>query len=114
MWIIGIVSGFERRMNRLGTVNRKTNSRESLHHMGWDFLTSPIAQGVIWTAAAIILALAGWSYVTGWRDRNSTVGTDVDVLSNFRELRQQGVLDDDEFRTIKANMGGRDKRRDKS
>lgn len=77
----------------------------------WEYLTSPVAQAIYWLAAATILSLAGWSYVTGWRDENVS-GDNADVLSNMRDLRRQGLLDEDEFRTIKSSIG--DQRRKKT
>lgn len=70
----------------------------------WDYLTSPVAQAIYWLAVAVILCLAGWSYVTGWRNENVGDSNDEDVLAKMRELRRQGVLEEDEFRTIKSNI----------
>ena len=72
-----------------------------------EYINSSVGQAIIWLSVVAVLTLAGWYFVTGWRDRNNSVSTDVDVLSNFREMRRQGVLDEDEFRTIKTNLGGR-------
>lgn len=76
----------------------------------WEYLTSSVAQGIYWLAAAIILSLAGWSYVTGWRDENVREGN-ADVLSSMRDLRRQGLLDEDEFRTIKSSIGDRPRKK---
>lgn len=73
----------------------------------WDFFGSSIAQAVYWLAALLILSLAGWSYVTNWRDENVSESSSSDVLANMRDLRRQGLLDDDEFRTIKTSIGDR-------
>jgi len=78
-----------------------------------EYLYSPVGQAIIWLSVVAILSLAGWYFVTGWRDRNNDVSTDVDVLSNFQKMRQQGVLDEDEFRAIKTNLGGRSARPEK-
>lgn len=104
MWIMGLYRDFgTEKTTRPATANKR--------NVMWDYLSSSTAQGIIWLAVALILSLVGWHFVTGWRDRNSSVDADVDVLSNFREMREQGVLDDDEFRTIKSNMSGQSRQR---
>lgn len=35
---------------------------------------------------------------------------ETDLLANFKELRSRGDISDQEFRTIKANLGSRGKR----
>ena len=77
----------------------------------WEYLTPAVARAIAWSAVAMVVSIGGWHFVSAWRDRNSGVDTDVDVLANFHEMRQRGVLDDDEFRTIKANLGVRTNRK---
>ncbi len=55
---------------------------------------------------AIVLAIAVWG-IKWIRDNllgDSPVSSS-DHLSSFRELRDQGILDDDEFRRVRSTVG---------
>lgn len=62
-----------------------------------------ILNAVIWVSIACALALIG-SYLTqSYRKRNEA-HTDDDVLSNLQNLKESGVLSDDEFRAARSTM----------
>lgn len=105
VWIIGVYP-----VGSFGWIRETGKSVRRTQRLMWEYLTSPVAQGIYWLAAAIILSLAGWSYVTGWRDENVS-GDGTDVMSNMRDLRRQGLLDEDEFRTIKSSIGNQPRKR---
>lgn len=71
-----------------------------------EFLRSPIAQAVLWTAVLVGLVMIGIFVVAKFRE--SAVGSarqTTDLLTTFREMQQQGDLSDAEFRTIKTKLG---------
>lgn len=73
-----------------------------------DFVTGAVGQTVIWSAVLLALVMTGHYVVLRYRDR--AVGTDEessDLLSNFREMAQQGDINEAEYRTIKTMLGGR-------
>ena len=70
------------------------------------FLLSTPAQIVIWTAVLLVLMAVGWYVVRSFRDRISDDQLSANqLLTNFRELHQQGDISDAEFRTIKTVLG---------
>jgi len=63
---------------------------------------------VVWSSILAALIAVGVYVVLRWRDR--AVGNDrasSDLLSNFREMAQQGDIDESEYRTIKTMLGGK-------
>ena len=70
------------------------------------FLTTPEAQAVLYVSALLILMAMGCYIVLRFRDR-----TDEDqlkaneLLTNFREIHQQGDINDTEYRSIKTTLG---------
>ncbi len=48
-----------------------------------------------------------------WRTRNrDSASTYKEVVENLKNLRSRGLLDDDEFRAVKSNLGERLKSRE--
>ena len=70
-----------------------------------EFLRTSQAQAVIWVAVAVILSVVAWYIVARFRDRAEGEDTTSQHLTKFREMERQGVLSDDEFRTIKTALG---------
>jgi hypothetical protein len=73
-----------------------------------ELVNGAVGQTVIWSAVLVILIVIGRFIVLRFRDR--AVGTEQvssDLLSNFREMAQQGDIDEAEYRTIKTMLGGR-------
>ena len=52
----------------------------------------------------IILCLIAYYILRKIRDGSNLENTTSDHLSNFREMKQRGVLDDKEFRIIKTTL----------
>ena len=72
----------------------------------FDLLQHPLGQASLWLAVVMFLLGVGVFAVRKLRERidEDEVGAS-DVLSNFREMHQQGDLSDAEFRTIKTSLG---------
>ena len=72
------------------------------------FLTTTEAQAVLYVSALLVLMTLGYYIVLRFRDR-----TDEDqlkaneLLTNFREIHQQGDINDTEYRTIKTTLGAK-------
>jgi hypothetical protein len=71
----------------------------------WEFLSTPVAQAVVWVAVTLVVSIVAWYGLEKFRDRAKDEVTASDHLTKFRELRQRGVLTDAEFRTIKTVLG---------
>lgn len=67
-----------------------------------EYLKTPAANAVILVTIALILSIVAWYCLAAWRDRTKDEDTVSDDLTNFREMRQRGVLEENEFRTIKT------------
>ena len=71
-----------------------------------EFLLSTPAQAVIWTAVLFVLLALSVYVVGSLRDRDDKDRLSANrLLTNFRELHQQGDINDSEFRTIKTVLG---------
>jgi uncharacterized membrane protein len=71
-----------------------------------EFLTTPIAKAVLWMSVLLILVVVGYYLVRRFRDRiDDDQLTASDLLTNFREMRQEGDISETEFRTIKTVLG---------
>ena len=71
-----------------------------------DFLRSTPAQATIWGTVLIVLCLVGVFVVKRFRDRADRGGpSPSDLLSEFRELREDGDITPQEYRQIKAVLG---------
>jgi len=73
-----------------------------------DFLKNPITQCVLLMAVlAVMLAVSYW----GLRRFRDYIGQDqtldADLLTNYRELHEQGIITDAEYRTIKSRLNAR-------
>lgn len=74
----------------------------------FEFLATPEAQLVIWTAILASLLALGIYVIGKFRpgEEEDRFGTS-DLITNFRELHALGQLTEDEFRTIKTKLAGR-------
>lgn len=71
-----------------------------------EFIKSTVGQAVIWTTVLVLIAVAAYYLVLKFRDRNADdLPGPADLLVNFRELQDQGVISESEFRTIKTKLG---------
>jgi len=74
----------------------------------WEFLSSRVAQWVIWVTATMILIAAGCYVIAkfrGYKDRKLISASEM--LTNFREIRDRGGLSDAEYRNIKTLLSER-------
>jgi hypothetical protein len=71
----------------------------------WEYLQTPAARLVIWSAVlATVIAVS--VYIVA-KVREGLMGRDSDaneLLTKFREIRSQGDLSEEEFRTIKTQL----------
>lgn len=73
-----------------------------------DFLRTWPAQLVIGVSILAILSVVGWYVVARFRDSTGEGGLSAsDLLSNFREIHQQGDIDEAEYRKIKTALGAK-------
>jgi uncharacterized membrane protein len=73
-----------------------------------DFLSTTPAQVVIGVAVLAMLSVVGCYVVARFRERSDDSGpTASELLSNYREMRQQGDIDETEYRTIKTALGAK-------
>jgi uncharacterized membrane protein len=73
-----------------------------------DILFTTQAQAVMMLAALAILSTIGYYIVRRFRDQSGDDQmTANDLLTNFRELHDQGDISEKEYRTIKTVLGER-------
>jgi uncharacterized membrane protein len=71
-----------------------------------EFLTTTEAQAVLSVATLLVLMMVGYYVVRKFRDHTThDQRTPNDMLTNFREMHQQGDISDKEFRKIKSVLG---------
>lgn len=71
-----------------------------------EFLTTPTAKAVLWVAVLLIMMAVGYYLVRRFRDRaGDDRQTASELLTNFREMHQEGDISETEFRTIKTVLG---------
>ena len=71
-----------------------------------EFLLSPPAQAVIWTAILLLIVAVSWYLMGSFRGRDDEDQLTANrLLTNFRDLHHQGDINDSEFRTIKTVLG---------
>jgi uncharacterized membrane protein len=73
-----------------------------------EFLTTPTAKAVFWLAVLMVMLVVSYYLVRRFRDRiDEDRQTTSDLLTNFREMHQEGDISETEFRTIKTVLGER-------
>ena len=71
-----------------------------------EFLTTPATKALLWVTILLIMLAVSYYVVRRFRDRTDDGGqTASDLLTNFREMRQEGDISETEFRTIKTVLG---------
>jgi uncharacterized membrane protein len=69
----------------------------------WDFLTSPVAQVVLWVVALLVLMAISYYLLRRYRDR---IDEDVlgpnEWLDNYREMHAEGDISEGEFRKVRT------------
>jgi len=72
------------------------------------FLGTPSAQAVLWTTVLLVLMVVAYYVVKRFRDFTGEDTLDPnELLSNFREMRQEGDISEKEFRTIRTVLGAK-------
>ncbi len=70
-----------------------------------EVLTTPSGKAVIWVTVFLIISVIGWFVVLRFRDiSGDDKPTASELLTNFRELRQEGDISEQEYRTIKTAL----------
>ena len=70
-----------------------------------EVLTTPSGKAVIWVTVLLVVAVVGWYVVLRFRDiSDDDHPTPSELLTNFRELRQEGDISEQEYRTIKTAL----------
>ena len=71
-----------------------------------EFLTLPAVMAVLGVSILLVVLAVGYYLVRRFRDRtDDDRQTASDLLTNFREMRQEGDISEAEFRTIKTVLG---------
>ena len=71
-----------------------------------EFLSSTQAQLVIWMTGLAVLTAIGVFLVKKFRDQNDDDQQDAnEMLSNFRDLHDEGDISEREYRNIKTVLG---------
>ncbi|MCA9156561.1 MAG: hypothetical protein R3C99_25080 [Pirellulaceae bacterium] len=71
-----------------------------------DFLQTPVAQIVLTVTMLFILLVVGYYVVRKFRDQSKEDQLSAnDLLTNFREMHDEGDISDAEFRVIKSVLG---------
>ena len=70
-----------------------------------EVLTTPSGKAVIWVTVFLIISVIGWFVVLRFRDISGDDNTTAsELLTNFRELHQEGDISEQEYRTIKTAL----------
>lgn len=70
-----------------------------------EVLTTPSAKLVIWVTVLLIVSVICWYVVLRFRDiSGDDQPTPSELLTNFRELHQEGDISEQEYRTIKTAL----------
>ena len=72
-----------------------------------EILQSPSGQIVVGLSGLLILTVIGVYVVLKFRDSIDSDDSSADLLTKFREMRHEGHINEDEYRTIKTNLGGK-------
>ncbi|MFP6673466.1 MAG: hypothetical protein VB878_00170 [Pirellulaceae bacterium] len=71
-----------------------------------EYLQQPLPQAVIWTTILVMATIIGGFVVQKFRGQSDNDRlTPNELLTNFREMNQEGNIEDAEFRTIKTVLG---------
>ena len=72
-----------------------------------EILSTPTAQVVIGIAGLAMMVTIGTYVVLRFRDNSDDAESSVELLTKFREMRQEGHINDEEYRTIKTDLEGK-------
>ena len=72
-----------------------------------EIIQSTTGQLVIGLAGLLMLTVFGVYVALKFRDDTDNIESAADLLSKFREMRQEGQIDEDEYRTIRTDLEGK-------
>lgn len=72
-----------------------------------DVLQSTASQLVIGLASLLMLTTIGVYVVLKFRDDGDSIESSSELLTKFREMRHEGHINEDEYRTIKTDLEGK-------
>ena len=72
-----------------------------------EILQSPTGKIVVGFSGLLTLTVIGVYVVLKFRDSIGEDDSSADQLTKFQEMRHEGQIDEDEYRTIRTNLGGK-------
>lgn len=72
-----------------------------------EIVQSTTGQLVIGLASLLVLLVIGAYIALKFRDSDDSSESSADLLTKFREMRQEGHINDDEFRHIRTDLEGK-------
>ena len=72
-----------------------------------EILQTQTAQVVIGLTGLAMLVALGVYVVLKFRDSSDSTESSADLLTKFREMRQEGHINEEEYRTIKTDLEGK-------
>lgn len=72
-----------------------------------EILQSPSGQVVVGLTGLLILTVIGVYVVLKFRDSIGDDDSSAKLLTKFQEMRHEGHINEDEYRTIRTNLGGK-------
>jgi|YNPMSStandDraft_1061717.scaffolds.fasta_scaffold258641_1 uncharacterized membrane protein len=80
--------------------------------MNWSFFSEPVVQLILATAALMILAVVGIYVLQKLKGQtHGQAEQPPDWLAEFRQLREKGVITEEEYQAIRENLAGQLRRR---
>ena len=71
-----------------------------------ELLRTPNGEMVLAISGLLILTVVGVYVVLKFRDSIGSDDSSAELLSKFQEMRHEGHINEDEYRTIKTDLGG--------
>ncbi len=82
--------------------------------MDWTLFSEPVAQLILATAGLVILALVGLFLLGKIRQEiRQHDQSAIDLLTEFRNLRDRGLITEKEYERIRANLATQSQRQEK-
>lgn len=72
-----------------------------------EMLQTTTGQLVVGLSGLLVLTVIGVYVVLKFRDSTDGIDSSADLMTKFREMRQEGHIDEEEYRTIKTDLEGK-------
>lgn len=72
-----------------------------------EFLQTKTAQLIFGVSGLLILTMIGVYVVLKFRDDDDSMDNSTDLLTKFREMKHEGHINEDEYRTIRTDLEGK-------